>query len=111
MASLMWSERIPPTADNNTLYLAVAIPGSIAMTYLAAGMISYKRFLRGQAVLAATGDAQAHEHLDPVVRNQALPRTPLTTPTHVTADLQRKTTPALDRRTTPRNPPTSKNTY
>lgn len=64
MASLMWSERIPPTADNNTLYLAVAVSGSIAMTYLAAGMITYKRFLRRQAALATTGDAQAHEHLD-----------------------------------------------
>ncbi|WP_226487655.1 hypothetical protein [Streptomyces parvulus] len=64
MASMMWSERIPPTADNNTLYLAVTIPGSIAMTYLLAGMITYTRFLRRQAVLAATGDPEDHAHLD-----------------------------------------------
>ncbi|MFI8266745.1 hypothetical protein [Streptomyces sp. NPDC085665] len=64
MASQMWAERIPPTADNNTLYLAIVIPGSTAMTYLMAGMITYTRFLRSQAVHAAAGDPEAHAHLD-----------------------------------------------
>ncbi|MCM9077391.1 hypothetical protein L1606_04720 [Streptomyces spororaveus] len=64
MASQMWAERIPTTPDHNALFYAVSTVAGTAMIYLATGLSTYTRFLRRQAALAATGDTEAHAHLD-----------------------------------------------